>query len=187
MAELIKTAVLDRDPGSLRLLENPQALRCRPGAGGGSELETLLTRALQIKGAIVEADPQETGTERALLYLGHTFGHALESAAGLGKLSHGEAVAWGMARSCELGLELGISPPERVKTILAVLAAWGYETGAPGPGIDKRRFMDALYSDKKKKSGTLCFIVPAAERARSVIITKELEKKTESYLETLFA
>jgi 3-dehydroquinate synthase len=183
MAELIKTAVLDRDSGTLKLLEDPRSLRCEPGP----ELEALLTRAVQIKGAVVEADPRETGTERALLNLGHTFGHALESAAGLGKLSHGEAVAWGMARSCEFGLELGISPPERVKIILDILEAWGYETRAPYPGlaIDTQRFHEALHADKKKKDGTLRFIVPDVERACSVAITKELEEKTESYLENL--
>jgi 3-dehydroquinate synthase len=104
MAELIKTAVLDTGE-ILGLLKSMAGDRRR------DSLFDLVCRSVSVKGRIVEADPRETGTDRVLLNLGHTFAHALESSAGLGRLSHGEAVAWGMVRSCELGLALGITPP----------------------------------------------------------------------------
>jgi 3-dehydroquinate synthase len=117
----------------------------------------------------VEADPRETSGGsggRALLNLGHTFGHALEAAAGLGAISHGEAVAWGLARSCELGLAMGITPERRARTVMDLAAAFGYETAAPHPLMkDAASFMRALSGDKKKRAGAPFFVVPNAAGA----------------------
>jgi 3-dehydroquinate synthase len=162
MAELIKTALLDTG-------EIPEGLKSPAGNREGEALFNLICRSVSVKGRIVEADPRETGTERALLNLGHTFAHALESDAGLGRLSHGEAVAWGMVRSCELGLALGITPPARAREIVELIRAYGYETTAPHPLMkDRRSFMEALGADKKKKAGKSMFVVPAGERAELV-------------------
>lgn len=171
MAELIKTAILDNTDEAgvfLALLASLkplfQDLPISPRALQ-SNLETLaacIARSVGIKGRIVEADPQETGGERALLNLGHTFGHALESSAGLGRISHGEAVAWGMARACELGRGLGVTPKDRKDALLELLRAFGYETAAPHPLMgDLQVFMKAIQGDKKKKAGKLNFVVPA--------------------------
>jgi 3-dehydroquinate synthase len=125
-----------------------------------------ITRSVSVKGRIVEADPRETGTERALLNLGHTFAHALESAAGLGKVSHGEAVAWGMVRACELGLALGLTPRNRAEEISALIRDFGYETRTPHPLMrEPGLFMEALKDDKKRKAGKLRFIIPSAKGA----------------------
>ncbi|MDR3162018.1 MAG: 3-dehydroquinate synthase [Spirochaetaceae bacterium] len=167
MAEVIKTAILG-DRALMDLLRSPGG-----DLKGGDLLRThreavfeLIAACVEIKGRIVEADPRETGTDRALLNLGHTFAHALESAAGLGNLSHGEAVAWGLVRSCELGLRLGITPEERAREISALIRSYGYETAAPHPLMgDGRSFMQALGGDKKKKAGTLNVVIPAARRA----------------------
>jgi 3-dehydroquinate synthase len=204
MAEIIKAAVLDPDTQTLELLtslkpESPDNFVNNPA------FEKLLLRALTIKGRIVEADPTETGgeprsatsaagsgkcvsgssvsSERALLNLGHSFGHALESAAGLGKLSHGEAVAWGIARSCELGCVTGITPPERAESIQAMLSAWGYETAVTSFPVDGELFGEALLSDKKKKAGKLRFVVPNENSAELV----EHNEKTALYLKQLMA
>ncbi|MFP3043031.1 3-dehydroquinate synthase [Treponema primitia] len=174
MAELIKTAVLDSAicnevsrAETQVSLDKLKALGPVSIANGiPSALGELIERAVLVKGRIVEADPKEQGTERALLNLGHTFGHALEAAAGLGKLSHGEAVAWGMVRSCELGLALGITPENRAREITEIIAAYDYETAAPHPAMkDAAFFMQALAGDKKKKAGKLTFVVPDAQRA----------------------
>jgi 3-dehydroquinate synthase len=165
LAELIKTAVLADDEflGLVRTLKDK-----RDG------LIECISRAAEVKGRIVEADPRETGAQRALLNLGHTFAHALESVAGLGTLSHGEAVAWGMARSCELGLRLGITPRERAASILGLLGEFGFEIRAPHPLCgDPEAFMAALGGDKKKKSGILRFIVPAQKKALMVSAENE--------------
>jgi 3-dehydroquinate synthase len=179
MAELLKTAVLDGDefltlaaslnqdlsPGSFSI-SFPEAFTRRLLEGGAEKLRDCLSRAIAYKGRIVESDPRETGTRRALLNLGHTFAHALESAAGLGRVSHGEAVAWGIIRACELGIALGITPPARAETIGRLFSSYGYEIAAPHPLMgDIERFLKALEGDKKKKGGGLVFIVPAAEGA----------------------
>jgi 3-dehydroquinate synthase len=161
MAELIKTAVLEGDD-FLAMLE---------GLGGGftnTAIAPCVERAVRFKGSIVQEDPFETGSRRMLLNLGHTFGHALEAAVGLGRVSHGEAVAWGIARSCELGLALGICPPVRVKRIMSLLAGYDYETRAPHPLADAAELIRALGSDKKKRRGKLVFIVPDEKSARPV-------------------
>jgi 3-dehydroquinate synthase len=157
IAELIKTAVIAGDDFlDIFLCRDPESLKKdREG------LLNCIIRAVELKGRIVEADPRETGTERILLNLGHTFGHALESSAGLGKLSHGEAVAWGMVRSCELGYTLGITPRERAEKIRSIVRSYGYETASPHPFMGSAdSFAAALEGDKKKRSGGLTFIVP---------------------------
>ncbi|MDR2596569.1 MAG: 3-dehydroquinate synthase [Treponema sp.] len=182
MAELIKTAILDSDDfiGELAALAAafphgsfsdgfPPDFASRTLAAG-AELSRCVSRAVRFKGAIVEEDPLETGNRRVLLNLGHTFGHALESTAGLGTISHGEAVAWGIARSCDLALILGVCPPQRTERIRALLAAYGYETAVPHPRMgSSAAFIQALSSDKKKRSGNLSFIVPGEKSAQAVL------------------
>jgi 3-dehydroquinate synthase len=133
-----------------------------------------LARTVEYKGRIVEEDPEERTGKRALLNLGHTFGHALEAAAGLGVLTHGEAVAWGIARSCELGVRLGITPELRAKKIVALLEQFDYETRDPHPAItDFARYQMAMSADKKRRSGCLMFIVPTEDSA--VCVEAEME------------
>jgi 3-dehydroquinate synthase len=161
MAELIKTAVLDGDD-FLAMIE---------GLGGGftdTAITPCVERAVKFKGGIVGEDPFETGSRRMLLNLGHTFGHALEAAVGLGRITHGEAVAWGIARSCELGAALGVCPDVRAKRILSLLTAFEYETRAPHSLADSAEIIQAMRGDKKKRRGKLVFIVPDEESARSV-------------------
>jgi 3-dehydroquinate synthase len=166
MAELIKTAVLEGDE-FIAMIEGM--------AGGFSDAAIVpsafapcVERAVRFKGRIVEEDPLEKGSRRFLLNLGHTFGHALESAAGLGRISHGEAVAWGIARSCALGLALGICPQHRAKRIMSLLKAFDYETASPHPLAAGAELLQALGSDKKKRRGKLVFIVPDEKSARPV-------------------
>jgi 3-dehydroquinate synthase len=173
MAELIKTAVLDKtdEQGTfLSLLKSLEpSFKKSPQRLLEHHLEQILesiARSVQIKGRIVEADPQETGEERALLNLGHTFAHALECSAGLGQVSHGEAVAWGMVRAGELGLALGITPQKRGEELIALIQSFGYETRSPHPLMgDAEAFMRAIQGDKKKKGGKLHFVIPAAAGA----------------------
>ncbi|MDR2417781.1 MAG: 3-dehydroquinate synthase [Treponema sp.] len=161
MAELIKTAILDTEDKNGEFLGLLASLGPTRTTEASDTLVECIARAVRIKGRIVEADPKETGAERIMLNLGHTFAHALESSVGLGQLSHGEAVAWGIARACDLGLALGITPSERAAAILALLRSFDYELAAPYPLGNITLFMNALSSDKKKKAGTLNFVVPS--------------------------
>jgi 3-dehydroquinate synthase len=165
MAELLKTAILEGG-GFWDLAKTLKDSR--------EALASCIALSVAFKGRIVEADPRETaasasGNIRAILNLGHTFGHALEAAAGLGLLTHGEAVAWGIVRSCELGSVLGITPRERALEIQKTIGAFGYEITTPHPLCgDTGAFMKALEGDKKKKSGKPQFIVPAGQGAEFV-------------------
>jgi len=163
MAELIKTAVLEGDE-FLALIEKMN------GDFANTAIAPCVERAVRFKGRIVEEDPFEKGSRRMLLNLGHTFGHALEAAVGLGRISHGEAVAWGIARSCDLGLALGVCPPARAKRIISLLTAFDYEIAAPHPLVAGAGLIQALGSDKKKRRGKLVFIVPDEKSARPVTV-----------------
>ncbi|MCL2764376.1 MAG: 3-dehydroquinate synthase [Treponema sp.] len=169
MAELIKTAILCGG----NFLEELYSL-----CGNITEdaLFNFIKRAVKYKGSIVKTDPLEKGKKRILLNLGHTFGHALESASGLGNITHGEAVAWGIARSCELGIAFGITPKERAKKIKDLLTAFDYYTACPHYLVkDNETLINAMYSDKKKRDGKLTFIIPDKNSAHPLVLETENE------------
>ena len=186
MAEIIKTAIVDEDPAFF------SELRQLPATDQPALPEKILPfikKAILVKGRIVENDPFETSENgRAQLNLGHTFGHALESAAGQTEhmpnpISHGEAVAWGIARSCELGLELGITPPDRTQAITDILDAWGFKTSNVfyKDSETAKQFREALFFDKKKKAGKLRFVVPA----ESGVVVVEEDPRVTKYIEKI--
>jgi 3-dehydroquinate synthase len=113
---------------------------------GGAAREHAIATSCRAKAAIVARDERETG-ERALLNLGHTFGHALEAATGFSdRLFHGEGVAVGMVLAAELSAQLGMiseSDAARVKHHLA----------------DADALMGLMAQDKKVKRGRLTFIL----------------------------
>ncbi|MGE0034763.1 MAG: 3-dehydroquinate synthase [Xanthobacteraceae bacterium] len=129
---------------------------------GGPAREHAIATSCRMKAAIVARDERETG-ERALLNLGHTFGHAFEAAAGYSqRLLHGEAVALGMALAAEFSARKGLLPEADAARTRRHLAAVGLPTlvsqisGGP-PGID--RLMELIAQDKKVSRGMLTFIL----------------------------
>jgi 3-dehydroquinate synthase len=179
MAEVIKTAILSGSDTafmdallnlSLRSIEDASQ---RPLRLINSSLQTCIEKAVEYKGKIVTEDPRESG-KRMLLNLGHTFGHALEAAAGLGNITHGEAVAWGIVQSCALGLELGITPKDRAQKIKELIKSFGYDFGGRQELASSSSFFDALTSDKKKKQGKLTFIVPDEHGAQIVPVNDDI-------------
>jgi 3-dehydroquinate synthetase len=93
-------------------------------AGGWAREHAIATCCL-LKAAIVAGDERESG-DRALLNLGHTFGHALEAAAGFSdRLLHGEAIALGMALAAEFSARLGVLAPDKVARAIGHLAGAG--------------------------------------------------------------
>jgi 3-dehydroquinate synthase len=119
-------------------------------------------RSIQIKAAVVARDERETG-DRALLNLGHTFGHAFEAAAGFsGKLLHGEAVAIGIACAFEFSARLGLLPQAEAERAIRHIAAVGLPThirDVPAVTTNADALMDLIAQDKKVKRGTLTFIL----------------------------
>jgi 3-dehydroquinate synthase len=129
---------------------------------GTAAREHAIATSCRMKADIVARDERETG-ERALLNLGHTFGHAFEAAAGFSdRLLHGEAIAIGMVLAFEFSARLNLLPPTESERVVRHLAAVGLPThvsevpGGP-PGLDQ--LMDLMAQDKKVKRGTLTFIL----------------------------
>ena len=115
-----------------------------------------IRRSCELKAGIVGADEREAG-QRALLNFGHTFGHAIEGAAGYGTWLHGEAVAAGMVMATRLSARLGLVPPDLVPRLAALLARAGLPVQPPRLPIDEwRRWMS---TDKKADEGRLRFVV----------------------------
>jgi len=182
MAELIKTAVLSGDEFLEQLTPLAENFTNLNKFLEDGTLYKCIERAVSYKGGIVSEDFRESG-KRMLLNLGHTFAHALESSAGLGNITHGEAVAWGMVRACELGTALGITPRQRAKKIIGLIKSSGYECSCPHPAAgNKDALLNAMKSDKKKKSGRLAFIVPDDKSARIVFLETEETKILENIL-----
>jgi 3-dehydroquinate synthase len=131
-------------------------------SSGNAGREHAIAVSCRAKAAIVARDEREAG-ERALLNLGHTFGHALEAAAGFSdRLLHGEAVALGMALAFEFSARKGLIGGDEAARACAHLAAVGLPTHlreVPGgvPGVDA--LMDLIAQDKKVKRGKLTFIL----------------------------
>jgi len=109
------------------------------------------------KAGIVARDETEQG-ERALLNLGHTFGHAIETAMGYGGLLHGEAVAVGMVLAARLSADLGRAPAADTQRLIAVLDRFGLPTAIP-PDLDPDRLIGLMQLDKKNLSGSLRLIL----------------------------
>jgi 3-dehydroquinate synthetase len=134
-------------------------------AGGGGAREHAIAVSCRMKAAIVGRDERETG-ERALLNLGHTFGHALEAAAGFSdRLLHGEAIALGMALAFEFSARHGLLPAAAVERVERHLAAVGLPTrlaAVPGGAPDAETLMRLIAQDKKVKRGRLTFILARA-------------------------
>jgi 3-dehydroquinate synthase len=132
---------------------------------GGPAREHAIATSCRMKAGIVGRDERESG-ERALLNLGHTFGHAFEAAAGFSdRLLHGEAIAIGMAMafafSARRGL-IGSADAERARRHLAEVGLPTRVSEVPGgvPGLDV--LMDLIAQDKKVKRGSLTFILAQA-------------------------
>ncbi len=112
------------------------------------------------------ADERETTDLRALLNLGHTFGHALEAETGFGSdLLHGEAVGAGMAMAFDLSARLGLCPPADAERVRRHLGAVGLPVRLRAIGGDNRRtwtadrLIDHMRGDKKAEAGKLTFVL----------------------------
>ncbi|MEW6644545.1 MAG: 3-dehydroquinate synthase [Pseudomonadota bacterium] len=147
---------------------------------GGAAREHAIATSCRAKAAIVARDERETG-ERALLNLGHTFGHALEAATGFSdRLFHGEGVSVGMVLAAELSAELGLFAPADAARIQRHLAAVGLPThlqdiaGFRQEGLaDADALMALMAQDKKVKRGRLTFIL--LEAIGQAVIRSDIE------------
>jgi len=152
IAEIIKYGLI-RDLPFLEWLEaNIDKLLARDTAA----LQYAITRSCQNKAEVVGADERESG-ERALLNLGHTFGHAVENGMGYGVWLHGEAVAAGTIMAADLSQRLGWLNAQDVTRIRKLFERAGLPVIAPKLGVEKYQQLMGL--DKKVADGKIRFVL----------------------------
>jgi len=137
-----------------------------------------ITRSCEMKAKIVAEDETETGV-RALLNLGHTFGHALEAAAGYSsRLLHGEGVAIGMAQAFRFSEKLGLIPKGQAARVEKHLRQVDLPTrlaDIEGALPEPRKLIDIMRQDKKAVAGKLTFIL--VRGVGEAFITRDVEEK----------
>ncbi len=156
-AEVVKYGLIN-DPAFFEWLDR----NWREVFDGGAAREHAIATSCRAKASIVSRDERETG-ERALLNLGHTFGHAFEAAAGYSdRLLHGEAVAIGLSLAFGFSARLGLMSQSEADRVDRHLAAAGLAIrpsaipgGVPAPDV----LMELMAQDKKVKRGELTFIL----------------------------
>jgi len=153
LAEVIKYGLIldadffawcERHAESLRALD-PQALA------------HAIYRSCELKAQVVSQDERETTGLRALLNLGHTFGHAIESGLGYGAWLHGEAVGCGMVQAAELSAQVLGFPAADVARVRHLVDAIGCPTVAPDLGAD--RWLALMRVDKKAEGGSIRYVL----------------------------
>jgi 3-dehydroquinate synthase len=152
-AEVLKTALL----GDSRLFAQLEKSPLRPG---DARLANVVRRCCEAKAGIVEADERERAGEggRALLNLGHTFGHAIEQVTGYGEYLHGEAVAIGLCAAARLSRGLGLLGQAGVARVEAAVAAHALPVRVRS-ALPIGRLMAAALHDKKARAGAPRYVV----------------------------
>ena len=149
-------AWLEASMGKLRALE--------PAA-----ISRAIYRSCEIKAQVVAQDEREGGI-RAILNLGHTFGHAIETGMGYGNWLHGEAVAAGMVLAADASRRKGWLTDAEVERTRAILRAAGLPDAAPDLGVD--RYLEYMGHDKKVEGGQIRFVL--LKKIGEAVITADL-------------
>ena len=155
--ELVKTAMLAGGVMWRGLAAAPKGSLGRRG----KVLTGLARQAATYKAGVVARDPRE-GDERKLLNLGHTFGHALETAAGPRRLRHGEAVALGILCALRASAEHGMCAPDAEEEMRALYRRHDLPTAMPGPLPSAATLRRLMLRDKKADDGRLELVLPLA-------------------------
>jgi 3-dehydroquinate synthase len=172
-AEVLKYGLLG-DPAFFVWLENHAA---KVLAHDAQAVEHAVVRSVEMKAQIVAADERETSGARALLNLGHTFGHALEAETGFGEaLLHGEAVALGSAMAFRFSAGLGLCDPQEASRVDAVMEAsglpWRMDQIQGGP-FTADRLLAHMAQDKKAEGGRLVLVL--ARRIGEAFVEPDVE------------
>lgn len=154
-AEILKYALINDLAFFSWLEQNGKAL-----LDGNAELQRYaIDASCRAKVAIVEEDEDERKDIRALLNLGHSFGHALEALGGYdGRLLHGEAVSIGMLLAHEFSQQQGLCPPEDVLCLRQHLLKTGLMTEPPF-NVTAQDMLERMRSDKKNRDGRITLIL----------------------------
>jgi len=152
LAEVVKYGLI-LDPGFFVWLEENMSslVRRDPNA-----MVYAVRRSCEIKAQVVSQDERETGA-RALLNLGHTFGHAIEAGLSFGTWLHGEAVAAGTVLAARLSSRMGMLGDAELQRVIALLERAGLPVQAPRLGVD--RYLELMGLDKKVEGGKLRLVL----------------------------
>ena len=160
LAEVVKYGLIADAPFFKWLEEHAEGLLARDTTA----LNHVIRRSCEVKAEVVAGDEREQG-RRAILNLGHTFGHAIEKAAGYGEWLHGEAVAAGMAMAARFSLQLGwlsVADVSRIERLLQRL-----KLPTRPPRILPENFLAAMAMDKKVLAGQIRLVLlPVLGNAR---------------------
>ena len=177
LIESLKAGII-RDASLFRFMESHSArlLQLEPDA-----LQKVIVASIRMKAAVVAADEHE-GSLRMILNLGHTIGHAIESATGYRQLLHGEAVAWGTVAACEIALARRTITAAQHERLLAALHLFG-----PFPALRLRpqRLVALTARDKKNLGELRRYVLPVGIGNATVVsdVThEELLRATQSML-----
>ena len=169
LAEVIKYGFIN-DPEFLDWLDsNMEKLLHRDKEA----LSYAIYRSCQHKAAIVAADEREAG-QRALLNLGHTFGHAIETGMGYGKWLHGEAIAVGMVMAAELSQKMGWITSKDVQGVKDLLTKANLPI-VPPKEISADQFLQLMSVDKKVQDGVLSLVLMTSYGES--IVTSDFDQK----------
>ena len=178
IAEVIKYGLINDASFFEWLEQNIENLRNRDT----DALVYAIARSCQDKAAIVAADEREAG-QRALLNLGHTFGHAIETGVGYGEWLHGEAIAAGICIAARFSVQLGWLALQAEQRILALMQRAGLPV-APPAVLDGARFLELMSVDKKVLGGRLRLVLLhaiGAARIHEEFDLNELRKILDAY------
>lgn len=185
LAEAVKTALLYDADLVTKLEQTPEVLTDRTLP----LVDEMIRISVSAKAAVVEQDLTEKNI-RMQLNLGHTFGHALESRAGLGTVSHGDAVAWGIARAVTLSEQLGLCHSDYEDRVKRLLKSFGWETGCLHSALAcryadtkeaARALFEAMKKDKKNAGSRVRFVLQRA--VADTVITEVDERDVLAVLE----
>ncbi len=170
MAEIVKHGML-ADRELFETLESAPVLNAND-----PRLERIVQWNCEIKAAVVNADEKETAASggRALLNLGHTFGHAIENVAGYGEYLHGEAIGIGLVAAALLSQRLGHLNDTDVTRIRSVVSSHRLPTRL-GVSLSADKLIAAMQLDKKVRAGTIRFVVMRSIGQAETIESADLE------------
>ncbi|HZF23227.1 MAG TPA: 3-dehydroquinate synthase [Burkholderiales bacterium] len=152
LAEVIKYGLIMDAPFLSWLEVNMEKLRVHDV----DALAYAVARSCENKARVVAADEREAGA-RALLNLGHTFGHAIEAGLGFGTWLHGEAVAAGIILAARLSERMGLLNSAEVERVARLMSRAGLPTEAPDLGV--ARYLELMGHDKKVQDGKLRLVL----------------------------
>lgn len=152
LAEVLKHGLL----GDAQYFAEVESSLPRLTVPGAQALGPVVARSCEIKAAVVARDERESG-ERALLNLGHTFGHAIEALTGYGRWLHGEAVGCGLCLAADLSRRLGFLSVSELQRVEQAVAGAGLPTRIEG--LSRAAALEAMLGDKKTEAGAIRFIL----------------------------